>query len=106
MSPVDATQAYLRDNAEVQLAHWEAHGHPDPKLAAQVLYVYASGDVSARVQPGSFRRSLIDTVSRADPENRLKLALGFPELIATVCVVESLPDGVDRLVEALKRRTP
>ena len=104
MSPADAAVSYMRRAADVELTMWEAAGHPDPMLARQVLHMYGVGDMAVRVRPGSFRRSLIDACSRADAENRLRLSLGFPELVATVNVVEHVAKGVDRLVKLLLER--
>lgn len=103
MSPADAAVGYMRVTAEAELKAWEAVGHPDPQLVRQVLHVYRSGTAHA-VPPGPFRRSLIDTCSRADAENRLRLSLGFPELVATINVLELVRDGVDRLVALLERK--
>lgn len=106
MSPADAAVGYMRVTAEAELKAWEAVGHPDPQLVRQVLYVYGR-DVPAAahaVPPGSFRNSLIDACSRADAENRLRLSLGFPELVATINVVELVQDGVARLVALLERK--
>jgi hypothetical protein len=56
------------------------------------------------VKPGGFREALILLCARADEENRLRLSLGFPELVTLVCAVEFLPDGVDRLAKLLGRK--
>lgn len=54
-----------------------------PKIAAHVLWHFQPG-VAPALKPGSFTRSLIDTIARADPTNKARLALGFPEYVFAV----------------------
>jgi hypothetical protein len=91
-----------QETAEAALTLWESAGLPDAHLTRQVLYMYGTPDLGVVVEPGSFRRCLIDAAARADTENRLRLSLGFPELIATVNAIEYVPDGSDRLVALLE----
>lgn len=97
-----AAGGYLRSVAQLELEAWElAGGHPNPKLARQVLLEYGVADLGA-LEPGPFWKAQLQACVLADPENRLRLSQGFPVLVATVGVVEYLSDGVERLVALLK----
>jgi hypothetical protein len=97
-----AAGSYLRSMAQLELEAWElAGGHPNPKLARQVLLEYGVADLGA-LPAGRFWLKLMEACVLADPENRLRLSQGFPVLVATVGVVEYLSDGVERLVALLK----
>lgn len=97
-----AAGSYLRSVAQLELEAWElAGGHPNPKLARQVLLEYGVADLGA-LEPGPFWKAQLRACVLADPENRMRLSQGFPVLVATVGVVEYLSDGVQRLVELLK----
>lgn len=106
MSPA-GTIVSMQLTALAELQLWESLRVPPAaeELIRQVMYVYDCGvPYAERVQPGSFRRALIDVCAHADAENRLRLSLGFPELVTIVTLVEHVPDGVDRLVALLERK--
>lgn len=48
-------------------------------------------------QPGTFHEYLIHTIESADPVNRDKLALGFPDYVAAAMAVAYDPDGIQHL---------
>lgn len=48
-------------------------------------------------EPGGFTIALVEVITRADPENRARLALGFPELVAAVLLAQGRTDGIERL---------
>jgi hypothetical protein len=97
-----AANMLMRVSAAEELQGWELAGrHPNQKLARQVLFHYGVPDLA--IVPGGFFRALIDACAKADPENRLRLSLAFPVLVWTLCAVELLPDGTDRLVALLER---
>lgn len=107
MSPLTTTTRAMKLAALAQLQMWEALQVPEPAriLIRQVMFVYDCGVPSPeRVKPGAFRAALIDVCARADAENRLRLSLGFPELVTIVTLVEHVADGVARLVELLERK--
>lgn len=66
---------------------------PTPKQAAHVLFAFGSGGYRA----GSFTSTLIEAIRRADPQNRAKLALGFPGYVTAVTWAIDDPLGIDRL---------
>lgn len=69
--------------------------NPTPEEAAHVLAAYDAGGFRA----GSFTMSLIDTIQRADPTNRARLALGFPGYVTAVEWAMTDLAGIDRLRE-------
>ena len=48
-------------------------------------------------EPGSFTKSLIATISYADPSNRGKLAEGFPGHVAAVELAKNHDGGIEYL---------
>jgi hypothetical protein len=103
MSPMDAAVQYMRRAAEEELRAWEATGLPEPQLLRQVLFVYGLGSAAVQVPPGAFRRCLIDACARADADNRLRLSLGFPQLVTIVTLMELVPGATERLVSLLEQ---
>jgi hypothetical protein len=63
--------------------------------ANHVLYVITRA--RAGYEPGSFTTKLIDTIFAADPENRRKLAIGFPGYVSAVQLYQLIADGMQRL---------
>jgi hypothetical protein len=107
MSPAGQAVTSMQLTALAELQLWEALQMPEQTqmLIRQVMFVYDCGvPYAERVQPGAFRAALIDVCARADAENRLRLSLGFPELVTIVTLVEHVADGVDRLVKLLERK--
>lgn len=64
------------------------------ETAAHVLFHYGR---DGGYQAGSFTEQLITTIDMADPGNRDKLALGFPDYVAAVVAIQYDPQGVTRL---------
>lgn len=64
------------------------------ETAAHVLFHYGR---DGGYQAGSFTEQLITTIDVADPTNRDKLALGFPDYVAAVVAIQYDPAGVSRL---------
>lgn len=64
------------------------------ETAMHVLWHYGR---EGGIQAGSFTQNLITTIDMADPANRDKLALGFPELVAAVTAIQYDRDGVQHL---------
>ncbi|MEU4511750.1 hypothetical protein AB0G05_19840 [Nonomuraea wenchangensis] len=61
-----------------------------PKAADHVLW-HARGFDAATLtgkEPGSFTKKLIDAIKAADPGNRHKLALGFPDYVAALNLLD------------------
>jgi hypothetical protein len=76
------------------------HMHINPSDARDVLDVrealgYHSHDVDGEC--GDFKRNLITAISCAGPEDRARLALGFPSLVAAVGSQTSNPASVEYL---------
>ncbi|MCX4596170.1 hypothetical protein OG819_42915 [Streptomyces sp. NBC_01549] len=65
-----------------------------PDIAAHVLFHYGR---EGGYQAGGFTESLVTAIDRADPPNRDRLALGFPEYVAAVVAIQYDPNGVERL---------
>jgi hypothetical protein len=55
--------------------------------------------------PGGFTRDLILLACHADPENKAKLALGFPAIITAVDIYKNKHDGVE-VLRRLASKTP
>lgn len=71
------------------------------EVAAQVLYFFGQGGYEA----GSFTSKLLSAISNADSTNRLRLALGFPELVSAVNMAQYDSDGIDNLKAILNNTT-
>ena len=64
------------------------------ETAAHVLFHYGR---DGGYQAGSFTEQLIKTIDMADPGNRDKLAVGFPDYVAAVVAIQYDPNGVGHL---------
>lgn len=71
----------------------------DPNVQTLAGYVLGAAE-PGHVPPGDFYRLLVDTVFKADRINRIRLAAGFPTLVAMVAAYKDDPTGVDRLRHA------
>jgi hypothetical protein len=65
-----------------------------PVVAAHVLWCY---DSYGGYRPGRFVESLIGLIGAADPFNRRKLSLGFPEYVAACEEIETPGGGTETL---------
>lgn len=65
-----------------------------PTIAAHVLHHFGE---PAGIAAGSFTRQLITTITKADPFNRARLALGFPGYVAAVDLAQNRTDGITEL---------
>lgn len=65
-----------------------------PDVAAHVLFHYGR---EGGYQAGSFTEQLLTTIGMADPANRNRISLGFPDYVAAVVAIQYHPDGVARL---------
>jgi hypothetical protein len=91
--------AYELDDTSAEL--FEARVTPDE--AAAVLWHYDdAGNRRNLPEPGSFVQALIACIARADPQNRLRLALGFGGYVAAASLVEGRRDGITRLRKRAK----
>lgn len=61
-----------------------------PREALHVIWRYGSGGM----EPGDFTKSLMDTIARADPENRMRLYLGFPGYVVAVDLAMNYTEGM------------
>lgn len=71
------------------------------EVAQHVLDFF--GDTNLGVQPGSFTTRLLQTISAADPANRERLALAFPEYVFAFNAVMQEPWGLEWLRSRVKR---
>lgn len=62
--------------------------------AHPVLWHYSS---PGAMEPGSFRKALVEACVRADPINLARLSSGFPEVTAAVALAQGRADGIARL---------
>lgn len=51
---------------------------------------------------GSFTTNLMTAIGSADPENRAKLALGFPELVTALIMAQNTTDGISKLQKLIE----
>jgi hypothetical protein len=72
-------------------------------VAAHVLFHYGH---EGGYQAGSFTESLIVAIEMADPVNRDRLALGFPEYVAAIVAMSYDPNGVVYLQDIAAGRCP
>jgi len=70
-----------------------------PEIAAHVLYECYDSPKTA-MKAGSFIRSLIAVIGKADTVNKLKLGLGFPGYVQAVDIIQNQADGV-RYLESI-----
>lgn len=82
---VDDVDDIFADHLERLVTHPVAH---------HVLHHF--GDTRT-MEAGSFTMALIAVIARADPENKGRLAFGFPEYVAAVTLAQGRSDGMDRL---------
>ncbi|WP_052808710.1 hypothetical protein [Streptomyces cyaneogriseus] len=62
--------------------------------AAHVLFHYGH---HGGYQAGSFTTHLIAAIDSADPSNKARLTLGFPEYVAAINLIQNHRNGVARL---------
>lgn len=55
------------------------------------------------LQPGSFTKSLIDAMFKADAANRSRVGENFPELFLAVSIYKEAPDGRARLIDMVSK---
>jgi hypothetical protein len=72
-----------------------------PDDAAHVLWMLNAG-MSPGKEPGGFTAALILAITRADPNNRVLLALVYPGLVEAVTLYKEHPEGIEMLEEAAK----
>jgi hypothetical protein len=63
-------------------------------VAAHVLFHYGR---DGGYQAGGFTELIISAIDRADPSNKAKLELGFPEYVAAVNAIRYSHTGVEYL---------
>jgi hypothetical protein len=63
-------------------------------VAAHVLAHYGQ---EGGYQAGGFTQLIISAIDRADPTNKAKLELGFPEYVAAVNVAQYSRNGIEYL---------
>lgn len=73
-----------------------------PEVCANVVYLFDGRGTP----PGSFFRKLAHAVIGADPGNRNRLALGFPEWVRAVNIAQNVEGGLNMLMAANKRQEP
>lgn len=76
--------------------------HDETAIRA-VLWFF--GDRINGWEPGSFIASLLVAISRADEDNRARLAGAYPELVEFVGIAQNVVGGMDQLVDALQVRS-
>ena len=64
-----------------------------PEVASQVLYHFDGTGYAA----GGFFRQLINAAATADPDNRSRLGLGFPDYVRAVVLAKETPGGIEAL---------
>lgn len=69
--------------------------------AREVLWFFGHRDVG--YEPGSFKSSLISTISKADSYNRFLLMQGFPSTVRAVVIAQDYSWGVDELKKKAER---
>lgn len=73
----------------------------DSELAHEVLWHYGCGGEADGIQygyePGGFKVALFKAISKADHNNRKKLAFAFPAEVAACELIEHHPAGADTL---------
>lgn len=65
-----------------------------PEIAAHVLWRY---DATGGMEPGSFKRALLDALDRADREHTLRLAAVYPGYASAVTIARYREDGIHTL---------
>lgn len=74
-----------------------SHMHINPSDARDVLDVLGHHDHEADCDCGDFKRNLITAIICAGPEDRARLALGFPSLVAAIRSQTANPEGIEYL---------
>jgi hypothetical protein len=69
-----------------------------PEQAAHVLWFWSLPGREG-LEPGSFTRSLLEAIVRADSDNRRRLWLGFPDYVHAMDVGQWYPGGIEALRE-------
>ena len=73
-----------------------------PEVCANVVYAF-----DGRGYPsGEFFRKLLHAVVGADPHNRRRLALGFPEWVRAVNLAQNEPGGLNMMMQANRENRP
>lgn len=73
-----------------------------PEVCANVVYAF-----DGRGYPsGEFFRKLLHAVVGADPHNRRRLALGFPEWVRAVNLAQNEPGGLNMMMKANRENRP
>jgi hypothetical protein len=73
------------------------HININPSDARDVLDVLGDHNHDGACKGGDFKRNLITAIICAGPEDRARLALGFPGLVAAVQSQTSNPAGIEYL---------
>ena len=73
------------------------HININPSDARDVLHVLGDHNHDGDGEGGDFKRNLITAIICAGPEDRARLALGFPGLVAAVQSQTSNPAGIEYL---------
>lgn len=68
----------------------------DAVTAAHVAHFY---EPTVGYAPGSFTEQLIKTIVLADPENRQRLAFGFPLYVYAITACKDVEGGLERIIE-------
>jgi hypothetical protein len=74
-----------------------SHTHINPSDARDVLDVLGHHDHGGDCHCGDFKRNLISAIICAGPEDRARLALGFPSLVAATMSQTSNPASIEYL---------
>jgi hypothetical protein len=73
------------------------HMHINPSDARDVLEVLGYHNHDGDCECGDFKRNLITAIICAGPEDRARLALGFPSLVAAIKSQTSNPASIEYL---------
>lgn len=73
-----------------------------PEVCANVVYTFDGRGYP----PGSFFRKLVHAIVGADPHNRYRLALGFPEWVRAVNLAQNEPGGLNMMMKANRENRP
>lgn len=69
------------------------------EVAGWVLHYYG---VPGYYPPGGFTALILQAYQKADPGNKWRLRLGFPEIAEAMDLVDHDEDGINKLAERLK----
>jgi hypothetical protein len=73
------------------------HMHINPSDARDVLSVLGYHNQHGDFECGDFKRHLITAITCAGPEDRARLAMGFPSLVAAIESQTSNPASIEYL---------